>query len=439
MNSEDFDLVVAAGAALTMNPGGEVLENALVCVRGGVIEKVEARVAGSPPPRAREAIDAPRGVVMPGFVNAHTHAPMTLFRGLADDLPLAEWLSGHIFPAEARHLSPGTARAGALLAAAEMLLAGVTSCCDGYFFEDAVAEALEDAGMRAVAGHGVIDFPAPGAPESAKNVDVAVGYAEKRLARGGIVRPSIFCHSPYTCSAETLVRAKAQASRLGVLFQVHAAETRAEREESLARHGKSPVAYLGGLGILDPSTLVVHGVWTDAADHAILADSGAAVAVAAGSNMKLGSGAPPLPRLLAAGVPVGLGTDGAASNNGLDLFREMRLVSRLFAPEPGEIPPLSGLQVLRLATSDAARAVGLGNETGTLSPGKRADFVVLDPFPGLALFPDPFSAIIHEAGAALVRHVAVDGRVLVRDGRLTALDLPAILADAGKIGRRISG
>ncbi|MBI5843133.1 MAG: amidohydrolase [Deltaproteobacteria bacterium] len=433
-----YDLIIKAGHLVTMNASGEVLSDALVCVKDGLIEKVLTPESAEPAPPSGEIIDASSSIVAPGLVNAHGHAPMTLFRGLADDLLLSDWLFNHIFPAEARHMNPENARAGTLLAAAEMLLSGTTACCDGYFFEDEVARAFADSGMRAVAGFGMLD-PVDGT-DPMKNVEEAAAFALKLKGENPRISPSIFCHSPYTCSEKTLVAAKRETKRQGILFQTHAAETRAEREESISRHGKSPIAYLAGLGLLDPDTLLVHCVWCDDEDIKIIADTGAKVAVCTSSQMKLASGVAPVAKFLAAGVTVGLGTDGAASSNSLDMFLEMNLTAKLHKVTSLDPTALPARQALLMATLGAARAMGLGEVTGSIEPGKRADIIVLDPeAPALNPVYDPVSALVYAASGPCVRHVLVDGKIVVKDGKITTFDLHEALKRVREIARSIKG
>ncbi|MCP4700747.1 MAG: amidohydrolase family protein, partial [Gammaproteobacteria bacterium] len=261
-----FDSVIYNAAIITVNPDFDIIPDGVIGIKDGRIATVEGRDAKRPLPLSTESIDAQGGVVMPGLVNTHTHLPMTLFRGLADDVPLQTWLNEHIFPAEKKSINPETAYAGALLACAEMLLGGTTCCCDGYFYEDAVARAIAVSGMRAVAGQGVIDFPAPGVPDPRLNIQVASAFVEKWQGAHPAIYPSIFCHSPYTCSSETLKTAKKATRAQDVLFQIHVAETKAERERSLAEHGVTPVKYLENLGILDHQTLLVHNIWVDDED-----------------------------------------------------------------------------------------------------------------------------------------------------------------------------
>ena len=268
-----FDTLIHNATLLTCNKNFDILRGGWVGVSGG---KIRALGEGPAPvgSEARHRIDARGGIVMPGLVNTHTHLPMTLFRGLADDLPLQTWLNDHIFPAERTVIRPETVRWGTLLACAEMALSGTTTCCDGYFFAEAVAEAVHDFGLRAVIAQGVIDHPAPGVPDPALNLSVARQFCRRWLARSERIRPSVFCHAPYTCSAETLSGAKRICEASGLLFQVHAAETRWESEHIRSVHGTSPVGLLARAGVLDERALLAHCVWVDADDIALVAGRG---------------------------------------------------------------------------------------------------------------------------------------------------------------------
>jgi 5-methylthioadenosine/S-adenosylhomocysteine deaminase len=423
-----FDLLIHNGTILTCNPAFDIIAGGWVGVRGATIAAI-GQAAHRPLPAAREAIDARSGIVMPGLVNTHTHLPMTLFRGLADDLPLEAWLNEHIFPAERAAITPESVRWSTLLACAEMALSGTTTCCDGYFHEDAAAEAVLEFGLRAVLGQGVIDFPAPGVPDPALNIRAAREFASAWLGRTGTVTPSVFCHSPTTCSAQTLVAAKRLCTELGLLFQVHAAETRRERDQTLSAHGLSPVGWLDRIGVLDPRTLLVHCVWVDAADIALIAEKGANVSHNPESNLKLGSGIAPVTAMLAAGVTVGLGTDGCASNNDLDLFATMDLAAKLHKVDRMDPTVISAECAIRMATIEGARALGLEREIGSLEPGKQADLIVIDTRqPHLTPMHHPASAVVYAAGGADVETVLVAGRALVRNRRLLTVDLEEAMA-----------
>ncbi|MBW1989730.1 MAG: amidohydrolase [Deltaproteobacteria bacterium] len=431
-----MDLVIDNALLVLGGPDMETCGSGAVGIAGDEIAWV-GKTPEKPRPEAARTLDAAGGILLPGLVNAHCHLPMTLFRGLADDLALDDWLTNHIFPAEARFITPHNAAAGTRLAAAELLLSGVTSVCDGYFCEEAVAEAACGLGMRVVAGHGVLDFPAPGVPDPAKSVRTAADFAEKLLDRHPLCKPSIFCHSPYTCSPATLAAAKRACRKLGILFQTHAAETKGEVERFVARHGKTPIRHLHDLGVLDENTLVVHAVWAGKEDIGLLAETGAGVAVCTNSNLKLASGIAPLPALLSAGVSVGLGTDGAASNNRLDLFSETAATARLHKAASGDPTVVDAKTALYLATEGGARASGLGR-TGRIEVGWAADLVLLDPdSPSLTPCYDPVSHAVYAASAADVLHVFVAGRQVVENRRLTTADLSQILAEAREVARQI--
>jgi len=417
-----------------------IIEDGIVGVRKGRIAELGPRDPAARLPAAAETIDATGKILMPGLVNTHTHLPMALFRGLADDLPLHTWLNEHIFPAEALHVDPESVRLGAMLACAELLLSGTTTCCDGYFLESFVAEAAADAGLRAVLGQGVIDFPAPGVPDPARNVSVAEDFLEQWGKVHARIHPSVFCHAPYTCSEKTLTYAKEAARRRGALFQIHVAETRSEVEQMRADHGLSPVAYLDRLGILDEDTLVVHGVWVDEEDIRILAETGCPVSHNPQSNMKLASGIAPVPKMLDAGICVGLGTDGCASNNDLDLFSEMDTTAKLHKVSTLDPTVLGADQVLKMATIDGAKALGLGAEVGSIEIGKRADLVVVDTdAPHLMPMYRAVSHLVYAARGSDVKDVMIDGRFVVRDRRLLTVDLKDLLDRVSARCRRIGG
>ncbi len=424
-----YDTLIHNGTIVTVNPDFEVIKNGWIGVSKGRIEAVRSLEPNETLPGARTLIDAAGGIIMPGLVNTHTHLPMTLFRGLADDLPLMTWLNEHIFPAEAKWITPETVKLGAQLACAEMILSGTTTCCDGYFLESTVAKAVRRTGMRAVLGQGVIDFPAPGVPDPADNVAHAVSYVESLQGESPLIHPSIFCHSPYTCSPETLKKAKAAADRAGVLFQVHVAETR--NEVNLIEGGKyrSPVAYLDQLDILNSRTLLVHSVWVDEEDIACIAERGAKVSHNPESNMKLASGVAPVPAMLGAGIQVGLGTDGCASNNNLDLFGEMATAAKLHKVIGRDPTLLDAAQVVRMGTISGAEAIGLSDRIGSLETGKRADLIVLDACkPHLTPLFHPESHLVYSANGGDVVHVLIDGQWVVKNRKMRTLDVEQVMA-----------
>ena len=434
-----YDLLIHNAWVVTVNAQDDVIHEGMVGIHGDLITHIGPTPPDAPLPAARETIDAGNGIVLPGLVNAHTHLPMTVFRGMADDLPLQAWLEDHIFPAEAAHITPHTVHWGTLLGCSEMLLAGITTCCDGYFFEDTVARAVAMTGIRAVLGHGVIDFPAPGVPDPAENIRTAATFVRQWKNRSPLITPSIFCHSPYTCSDKTLACAKAAAVDEGVLFQIHVAET---REEVTATGGQAPdgalSARLAQLGLLDADTLLVHGVWLSPTDIEGIAQSGCGIAHCPESNMKLAAGIAPVPAFLQAGIPVGIGTDGCASNNNQDLLREMDMAAKLHKVAGGDPTAMPAPQVLAMATRDGARAIGLGDHTGTIEKGKQADLVILDStHPAMCPIYNPVSQAVYAGSGDVVRDTIVAGRVRVRNRTLVDSQIHDIMTHVRAIGRAI--
>ncbi len=424
------DLLLHNALVLTLEPGAAPINRGYVAIRGSGISAVGAATGPRDLPPARQSLDLAGSLVLPGLVNTHCHAPMVWFRGLADDLPLNNWLTDFIFPAEGAWLDPEKAYWGALAAAAEMIRGGITTVADGYFFETEVRRALAKAGLRTVAAQGVVDFPAPGVPDPRDNLKVAADFLDSGAEfenRG--VTSAIFCHSPYTCGAGTLTRAKELTRTSAVPFFLHLAETREEVEDLERRTGVSPVVYLDRLGVLDELTVAVHAVWLSEADQELLARRSVKVSHCPESNLKLAAGVAPIPELLASGVTVGLGTDGAGSNNNLDLWGEMGLAARLHKVWHHDPTVLPAARAVALATREGAQVLGLGGLTGTLAHGKEADLVVLDlNQPHLTPLYDPFSHLAYAARAADVRHVMAMGRWLLFDRRFTTLDWPEIAA-----------
>ena len=432
-----FDLILHNGIILTMNPAFEVITNGYIAVRDGHVGQI-GTLDENKMPSADRMIDACGGVILPGLVNTHTHLPMTLFRGLADDLPLAQWLHEHIFPAESAHVNPTNVNAGALLGCAELLLGDTTTVCDGYFYEDEVAEAIIAAGLRTVVGQGVIDFPAPGVPDPSENIRVAAAFLEKYCERSPLVTPSVFCHSPYTCGEATLRQAKALAADHGLLFQIHVAETQDENKQPFAEKFGSAVRYLDHVGLLDAHTLLVHAVWVDDTDTSIIAARKCGIAHCPESNMKLASGIAPVIRYLEAGIAVGLGTDGCASNNDMDLFQEMDIAAKIHKVNAQDAVVMDAATVLKMATIEAARAMGMDRQIGSLEVGKAADIIVVDTRkPHLTPLYNPVSQLVYAARGSDVRHVVIAGRHLVADRRLQHLDLKSIVEPMRRLSSTI--
>ncbi len=388
--------------------------------------------------RGRETMDLSRFLVLPGLINTHVHGAMSCLRGLGDDLPLERWLYEVIFPAEAAIIDEETVYWGTLLSALEMLKNGITTFCDGYFFEEAAARAALDAGMRAVLGQGILDFPSPDQPDPSRHRDRAEAFLRNFPGDRDLVSPSLFCHAPYTCGAETLQWVKSLCREHDLLFQIHLSETASEVAQLRARHGETPVRYLDRLGILDDRTLCAHAVWIDDEEIAILSRRGIGISHNAESNMKLASGVAPIPRMLEAGLSVGLGTDGCASNNDLDLFSEMDRVATIhkaFTLDPTVCP---ARRVLGMATRDGAACLGLEDSVGTLEVGKRADLIAIDlDQPHLTPLYDPVSHLVYVVRGSDVRHVWVDGRLVLHNGTLLNLDEVHVMTQAKRLAAKL--
>jgi 5-methylthioadenosine/S-adenosylhomocysteine deaminase len=411
-----------------------------VAVKGARIAAVGRAASPRDLPPARRALDARGGLVLPGLVNTHCHGAMVWFRGLADDLPLQKWLHDFIFPAEAGWLDGDKVYRGTLLAAAELIRGGVTTVADGYFYEAEARRAFAAAGLRVVAAQGVVDFPAPGVPDPRDNLKAAAAFLESGRDCPDLITSTLFCHSPYTCGPETLKKAKALTRERGLPWFIHLAETREEVAEIKAKYGLTPGAYLDRLGLLDELTVAVHGVWLTPAEQDLLARRGVKVSHCPESNLKLAAGVAPIPELLARGVAVGLGTDGAASNNNLDLFGEISLAARLHKVWSRDPTVLPAGQAVALATRQGAGVLGLGEKTGTLTPGKEADLIVVD-LNQAHLTPlfDPYSHLTYAAGAGDVRQVMAAGRWLLKDREFLTLDWPEIAGRIGSGSRDLAG
>lgn len=431
------DWLIAGATVVTMDSAGHVYPNGAVAIRGDAIAAAGPAAALEAEYQPAHALKLPGGILIPGLINGHTHAAMTLFRGLGDDTNLSDWLQNYIFPAEAKNVSPDFVRAGTELAMAEMLRSGTTTFADMYYFEDDVAQTVKQAGMRGVLGETVLDAPAPDNKTPAQ----ALEYSRKFLEhwRGDpLIRAAVAPHSIYLCSAATLRAAAALARSEQAPLLIHLSETRKEVSDSLREHHLSPVAYLDSLGVLGPNVTAAHCVWVNAQDLRLLAERGAGCVYNPSSNLKLASGTAPVVSLLAAGVAVGLGTDGAASNNNLDMLRELDFAAKLQKLATMDPTAMPARQALALATSEGARALHMEKEIGSIEPGKKADlaYLTLDSAHAVPLY-DVYSQIVYALESSDVNTVFVGGRPLLLDGRLTTLDEPAIIARARSYARQV--
>ena len=430
-------LVITNGIVITMDGARRVVSPGAIAVDGGAIAAIDRADAIAGRFSGGDTIDARGAVVMPGLINTHTHAPMVLYRGLADDLALMDWLQKYIFPAEAKTVSPEFVRAGTRLAALEMIRSGTTTYADMYYFEEEIARETKRAGLRGVLGETIIRFPAPDAKTPADSLARTEAFA-REFAGDPLITPAVAPHALYTLDPDTLRACRALADRLKIPVIIHLAETQDEVKAARDKYQKTPTAFLDSLGFWKPGTLAAHGVWLTPEDIDILKARGVAVSHNPESNMKLASGVAPVLQLKAAGVPVGLGTDGAASNNDLDMFEAMRqaaFLHKVWTRDPTALP--AGL-ALAMATIDGARALGMADRIGSLEPGKRADIIIVSmDSPRQTPMYDPVSHLVYVTHGDDVRTTIVNGKVLMRDGKLLTLDEPAVLAEARAMAARV--
>ena len=435
---EHADLIVAGGTVVTMDPHQRVIPDGAVAIRGDSIAAVGTAAQIESEFDAPRTIDAQNDLVLPGFVNGHAHAAMSLFRGMADDLALNDWLHTYIFPAEARNVTPAFVTWGTKLGVLEMLRSGITTYADMYYFEDEVARATKDAGMRGILGETIIDFPAPDNKTPAQALRYTQDYIN-HWKGDPLITPAVAPHSIYTCSQKTLQQAAALARRNGVPILTHLAEAPFELEQSREQHGATPVGYLERLGFLGPDVVAAHCVWVDAADISALAAFGVGCTNNPSSNMKTAAGVSPVPELLAAGVAVGLGTDGAASNNNLDMFEEMDLAAKLQKITRMDPRALPAEQVVEMATIGGARALHLAKQIGSLETGKKADVILIDTTaPHATPMYNVYSELVYALKSSDVKTVIVGGRILMKDRRMRTMDEPEILAQAREYQKKIS-
>ncbi|MDT8358599.1 MAG: amidohydrolase [Methanomicrobiaceae archaeon] len=419
------------GGYIITSPGN-IIKDSYLIVEGTTIEGVSETL----PPDISVSLGGPFDIVIPGLVNTHTHAPMTLFRGMADDLPLMKWLHEYIFPAEARFVDREFVYMGSLLAAWEMTRSGTTSFCDGYFFEDEVGRAAKEVGIRAWIGEGILQFPTPSLADPARTIEHARDFIE-RWIEDPLVKPTVFPHAAYTCSPELLVQARELAQEYDLLFQIHLSETSAEVEQVRKDHGLSPVELLDSLGCLSEKTLAAHCVVLSDHDISLLAQHAVSVSHNAESNMKLASGIAPVPQMIAAGVNVTIGTDGCASNNNLDLIGEISTVAKLHKISTMDPTVLDECAALALATENGARALGFAG--GRLEAGKVADITVLDGHaPNLVPVHNPISHVIYAAMGANVKDVVIDGRIVVKNFTSMTVDEESLIRECRAIQEFLS-
>jgi len=438
------DLIWSARYVVTEDPQRRVIEDGAIAIRGdsiievGPVEEIQRKYS------ARNLMDQPNAILSPGLINTHTHAAMSLFRGIADDLKLQDWLEKFIFPAEAKNVDRDFVRWGTRLGLLEMALSGTTTFADMYYFEETVAEETKKSGMRGVLGQTVIGFPAP----DYKTPEAALVGAEKFIqayADDPLIVPAVAPHAIYTTSDETLQAARTLADKYGKPLIIHLAETKTEFDEAMRKRKKSPVKALADLGVLQGWTLAAHAVWLDPADFGLLRAAGTGISHCPSSNMKLASGVAPVLKMLAAGIPVGLGTDGVAgSNNDVDMLEEMDLAAKLQKVTTGDPTALPADQAFAMATILGAQALGMSKLIGSLETGKRADIISIRlDAPNAAPLYNVYSQLVYSLKASDVGDVMVNGRMIVRNRRMPAIDDQAVMAKAeeyrAKVAKSLAG
>jgi len=434
---QTVSLILTGGTVVTMDSSGRVVPSGAVAIDGHDIVALDTAAAITARYDGRESVDTTGQVVMPGLINTHTHAPMVLYRGLADDLALMDWLQKYIFPAEAKTVTPEFVRAGTRLAVLEMIQSGTTTYADMYYFEEEIAGVTREAGLRGVLGQTIIQFPVADAKTPAEGLARTEKFI-KQFAGDDLIVPAVAPHSMYTLDAKTLKASRALADREHAPVLIHLSETSDEVKTSRATHKATPVGYLESIGFWGPRTVAAHGVWLTPADMAILSRRHVAVSHNPESNMKLASGAAKITSMRTAGIVVGLGTDGAASNNDLDMFEAMRqaaFLAKLQTSDPRAVPARLALQ---MATIDGARALGMERQIGSLEVGKRADVITVS-MAAARQTPmyDPLSHLVYVTRGDDVRNTIVNGRILMRDRKVLTLDEPRVLSEARALAEKV--
>jgi 5-methylthioadenosine/S-adenosylhomocysteine deaminase len=437
--AEPADWIWSARYVITMDAQRRVIENGAVAIRGDRIAAVGAKAEIDARFQPKQRLDRPEAILAPGLINTHTHAAMSLLRGIADDLRLQEWLEKYIFPAEAKNVNAEFVRWGTRLGAMEMLLSGTTTYTDMYYFEDVVAEATKEAGMRGVLGETIIGFPVADNKTPAE----ALAYTEKFLSRwknDPLIVAAVAPHALYTNSDETLKASRALANKYNAPLVIHLSETKKENDDAMAKRKMSPTRVLDSLGVWNGRSVAAHAVWVDEADLAILKARGVGIGHCPSSNMKLASGVAPVTHMLALDLPVGLGPDGpAGSNNDFNLFEEMDLAAKLQKVTTMNPQALPATAALEMATIRGARALGMEKEIGSLEAGKRADLIeVRIDRPHAQPLYDAVSQMVYALKGSDVRDVMVNGKPVVRDSKILTLDERQVLAKAAEYRAKVT-
>ncbi|HSO79851.1 MAG TPA: amidohydrolase [Chromatiaceae bacterium] len=433
----EVDTLILGGTILCLDDGMTRIDDGALAIAGDTLVALGTQAELRGRFTSRNIIDGTKTLIMPGLINSHTHAAMTCFRGIADDMNLMDWLNHYIFPAEARNVNPELAYWGSLLACAEMIKSGTTSFCDMYIFEEETARAAQEAGMRCLLGEVLFDFPSPNYQTPQEGLAYTRGLLE-RWAGHPLIRIAVEPHALYTCSRPLLVAAKNLADEFEAPLALHLLENAAEKRQLQDQLGQGAVPYLQELGCLNERFIAFHGVYLDDEDLRIFGAQDCKVVYNPQSNMKLASGCAPVSRMLEAGIEVGLGTDGCASNNSLDMFREMNTAAKLEKVIHADPALMPAPTVDAMATRAGARVLGMDQVTGVLKPGLKADLIMIDlQSPHLTPLYHPYSHLVYAANGADVKNVFINGRLVMKDRRLLTLNEEAIMAKVCQIAERI--
>lgn len=430
----EIDLLLYNGTILTLDRD-EIIEDGFVAVAEGVIVEIGEKYCNQF--HAKKMWDLGKSLLMPGLVNTHTHAAMVFFRGLADDLPLMEWLQRYIFPAESKNVNEELVYLGTLLACAEMIRSGTTTFCDMYIFEKEVAQAAKQSGMRAVVGEVLYDFSSPNVKSIKEGLQYSADLAEA-WKDDPLITPAVEPHSTYTCSAELIKQCKDLADYYGIPLITHLSETDSEVKLVKEKYGITPVFFLDKLGVLNNRLIADHCVKVTEDEMVLLKRYGVKVAHCPESNMKLASGVAPVPELLAKGVVVGLGTDGCASNNNLDMFQEMDTTAKLHKVYRGDPTAMNAMSVVKMATTGGAEVLGLGNDIGNIKVGKKADLIIVDlNKPHVIPLYNYYSQLVYAVNGADVTGSIINGRVVMKDGKLLTINESMVMREVQVIAKKI--
>lgn len=429
-----MEKIIYNARIITMNPEMDIIGHGYIRIKNGKITEIGPTDALNIGAESQtEYTDAQGMYLMPGFVNTHTHLPMTMLRGFADDLPLHQWLTEHIFPAEARLVTPDNVRIATRLALIEMIKSGTTCFNDMYFYEDIIAEEARKAGVRGVMNESLIDFPTA----SFQTPDEGLLLSEQLIQKwenDPIIHPSVCTHSPYTCSTATLQKAKKLADKYHTLLQIHVSETRKEVEDITARYGMPPGDYLHSIGLLDSNVIAAHGVWLNPTEIGLFAETGTSIGHCPKSNLKLASGIADTDTYLKAGITVGVGTDGTASNNTLDMVEEMRFAALLPKVTHYDPEAVNAATALQMATSKGAKALGLEKQTGSIEVGKSADFLLIHAdASNMQPIYDEYSALVYAMNSKNIRHSMVNGEWIMRNREVLHIDKEETLEEIKRI------